>query len=182
MAYRYNRINWQNKPNVATPISAENLNKMDKGIDDNDKAIGDLAQLNTSNKSSLVSAVNELNNKLAVQTVDLTTVLTISNPKHTLQYAQAMKYGNLITLTIRVVTNDKFSTTEPPSFTLPIGYRPLIPVRVPCMLHNNPIGNPAFGYTDIGYCVIETGGEFAIRNYTGSTANYALVSVTYIAV
>jgi len=64
MAYRYNRINWQNKPNVATPISAENLNKMDKGIDDNDKAIGDLAQLNTSNKSSLVSAVNELNNNL----------------------------------------------------------------------------------------------------------------------
>jgi len=49
---------------VATPISAENLNKMDKGIDDNDKAIGDLAQLNTSNKSSLVSAVNELNNNL----------------------------------------------------------------------------------------------------------------------
>ena len=64
MAYRYNRINWQNKPNVATPISAENLNKMDKGIDDNDKAIGDLAQLNTSNKSSLVSAVNELNDNL----------------------------------------------------------------------------------------------------------------------
>jgi len=182
MAYRYNRINWQNKPNVATPISAENLNKMDKGIDDNDKAIGDLVQLNTLNKSSLVSAVNELNNKLTVQTVDLTTVLTISNPKHTLQYAQAMKYGNLITLTIRVVTNDKFSAEEPPSFTLPIGYRPLIPVRVPCMLHNNPIDNPAFGYTDIGYCVVDAGGVFVIRNYTGSTANYALVSVTYIAV
>jgi len=65
MAYRYNRINWQNKPNVVTPISAENLNKMDKGIDDNDKAIGDLAQLNTSNKSSLVSGLNELNDKLA---------------------------------------------------------------------------------------------------------------------
>ena len=64
MAYRYNRINWQNKPSVATPISAENLNQMDKGINDNDKAIGDLAQLNTSNKSSLVSAVNELNNNL----------------------------------------------------------------------------------------------------------------------
>jgi len=147
------------------------------------------AEVNDTNKipssavtNGLKQDINELNNKLTVQTVDLTTVLTISNPKHTLQYAQAMKYGNLITLTIRVVTNDKFSTTEPPSFTLPIGYRPLIPVRVPCMLHNNPIGNPAFGYTDIGYCVIETGGEFAIRNYTGSTANYALVSVTYIAV
>ena len=65
MAYRYNRINWQNKPNVATPISAENLNKMDRGIKDCDDAIGDLALLNTTNKTDLVAAVNELNNNLA---------------------------------------------------------------------------------------------------------------------
>ncbi|CRZ34916.1 hypothetical protein DFR55_10992 [Herbinix hemicellulosilytica] len=49
------------------------------------------------------------------------------------------------------------------------------------MLHNNPIDNPAFGYTDIGYCAIEIGGAFMIRNFTGSTAKYAIVSVTYIA-
>lgn len=30
----YTRVNWQDKPSTATPISAENLNKMDKGIED----------------------------------------------------------------------------------------------------------------------------------------------------
>ena len=60
MAKRYTRINWQNKPNTATPISAENLNKMDKGIKDCDDAIGDLALLSTNNKTDLVAAINEL--------------------------------------------------------------------------------------------------------------------------
>ena len=36
MAKRYIRINWQNAPSVATPRNAENLNIMDKGIDDLD--------------------------------------------------------------------------------------------------------------------------------------------------
>jgi len=39
MAKRYTRINWQDKPSTATPISAANLNKMDKGIDDIDEAL-----------------------------------------------------------------------------------------------------------------------------------------------
>ena len=28
----YDRVNWQNQPSTATPINAENLNRMDKGI------------------------------------------------------------------------------------------------------------------------------------------------------
>ena len=39
MAKRYIRINFQNSPSTATPLSATNLNKMDKGIDDLDNAI-----------------------------------------------------------------------------------------------------------------------------------------------
>mgnify|MGYP000259149990 CR=1 FL=1 len=81
MAKRYTRINWQNKPSVATPISAENLNIMDKGIKDCDDAIGDLALLNTTNKDDLVKAVNELlaainalNNNLANYTLPTITV------------------------------------------------------------------------------------------------------------
>ena len=41
MAKRYTRVNWQNSPSTVTPISAENLNKMDKGIDDVDSALED---------------------------------------------------------------------------------------------------------------------------------------------
>ena len=34
MAVNYTRVNWENLPSENTPISAGNLNKMDKGIDD----------------------------------------------------------------------------------------------------------------------------------------------------
>jgi len=63
MAKRYTRINWQN--NASTPINPTFLNRMDKGIKDNDDAIGDLEQLNTTSKDNLVSAINSINNNLA---------------------------------------------------------------------------------------------------------------------
>ena len=34
MIMSYTRVNWQNAPSTATPVNAENLNKMDKGIAD----------------------------------------------------------------------------------------------------------------------------------------------------
>jgi len=63
MAKRYTRINWQN--NASTPINPTFLNRMDKGIKDNDDAIGDLEQLNTTSKDNLVSAINSINNSLS---------------------------------------------------------------------------------------------------------------------
>ena len=40
----YTRVNWQNSPNTATPLSAENLNKMDAGIKQNADDIKQLQQ------------------------------------------------------------------------------------------------------------------------------------------
>jgi len=60
MAKRYTRINWQNSPNVATPLSAENLNKMDKGIDDCDNAI----EVLTNQIATLNNNLDNLSNKL----------------------------------------------------------------------------------------------------------------------
>lgn len=85
----YTRVNWQNSPSHATPLSAENLNVMDEGIYDLDAAVteatgdisdlettvsehttdigsletnvGDLSGLETTAKTDLVSAINELN-------------------------------------------------------------------------------------------------------------------------
>ena len=34
MGKYYSRINWENDPSKATPINAENLNKMDKALED----------------------------------------------------------------------------------------------------------------------------------------------------
>ena len=39
MAKRYSRVNWAGYPAKTTPISADNLNKMDKGINDLDDAV-----------------------------------------------------------------------------------------------------------------------------------------------
>ena len=44
MGKYYSRINWQNSPSKTTPISAENLNKMDKAIEDLDNEAAVLRQ------------------------------------------------------------------------------------------------------------------------------------------
>ncbi len=56
----YTKVNWQNSPSHATPLSAENLNVMDEGIYDLDTAVGDLSDLETTTKTDLVSAINEV--------------------------------------------------------------------------------------------------------------------------
>lgn len=38
----YERVNWQNSPSTATPVSADNLNKMDKGIADIDSQLAEI--------------------------------------------------------------------------------------------------------------------------------------------
>lgn len=58
----YNKTNWQSLPSTDTPISTGNLNKIENGIYDNSlKAdqVGDLTQLDTNEKSTLVGAINE---------------------------------------------------------------------------------------------------------------------------
>lgn len=55
----YQRINWQDGESGNTPLSAENLNKMDNGIYNNSNNIGDLSLLNTKNKDNLVNAIND---------------------------------------------------------------------------------------------------------------------------
>ena len=55
----YTKLNWLNKGETgAIPINKDNLNHMDTGISNNDSAIGNLANLNTSVKDNLVNAIN----------------------------------------------------------------------------------------------------------------------------
>ena len=55
----YTKLNWLNKGETgAIPINKDNLNHMDNGISNNDIAIGNLANLNTSVKDNLVNAIN----------------------------------------------------------------------------------------------------------------------------
>jgi hypothetical protein len=56
----YIKTTWENEPNESTPLNASNLNKIEEGIYQNSQDIGDIGELNTSDKTSLVGAINEL--------------------------------------------------------------------------------------------------------------------------
>lgn len=67
------KINFENKPSTNTPINANNLNLLQDNIEDEfdikDAEIGDLNSLNTTDKSSLVGAINETNSKFDISNI-----------------------------------------------------------------------------------------------------------------
>ena len=181
MAYRYNRINWQNKPNVATPISAENLNKMDKGIDDNDKAIGDLAQLNTLNKSSLVSAVNELNNNLTTVIRNIKDLIVINNSNFTIEEAKVVKSGKNVELFLILIKNSAIIMNENFIITMPSEYRPASNITSSCILHDI-IDYPSWGCKNIGFVYFASDGGLLVRDYNNSSCRCAIISLSFLTV
>ena len=63
----YIKTNWENEPSESTPINASNLNKIEQGIYDNSlgvATIGDITELDTTDKTSVVNAINEVNGNL----------------------------------------------------------------------------------------------------------------------
>lgn len=71
----YTRVNWQNSPNTSTPLSAENLNKMDAGIEKNADDIEQLQQHTydaeldgTSTNAPQTKAVYEAMQRINVET------------------------------------------------------------------------------------------------------------------
>jgi predicted nucleic acid-binding Zn-ribbon protein len=75
---KYNRVNWRNGNEGSTAISADNLNKMDKGISDVTAAVNDLDnevyKVHTellSSKIELESTDTVLNNKIVEETTNI---------------------------------------------------------------------------------------------------------------
>jgi hypothetical protein len=59
----YIKTTWENEPSESTPINASNLNKIEEGIYSNSlKAdqVGDITNLNTTDKTSVVNAINSM--------------------------------------------------------------------------------------------------------------------------
>lgn len=72
----YIKTTWENEPSESTPINASNLNKIEDGIYNNSlKAdqVGNLTNLKTSEKSTLVGAINEIINKESYSTTEVKT-------------------------------------------------------------------------------------------------------------
>lgn len=64
----YQKTDWENSPSTRTPVSRDNLMHIENGIYDNSINIGELSNLDTSTKSSLVAAINEIKNSIEENT------------------------------------------------------------------------------------------------------------------
>jgi len=70
----YNRVNWAAFPSLSTPLTANNLNKMDEGIDNLDnRVVGllnrmDTAETNISSQGSSITSLSNAVNGLKVYT------------------------------------------------------------------------------------------------------------------
>lgn len=72
----YNKTNWENSPSTNTPINDTNLNKIEQGIYDCSvitDTVGDVNNLKTDNKSSVVNAINELKDGEIYSTSEINT-------------------------------------------------------------------------------------------------------------
>lgn len=83
----YIKTNWQNKPNQSTPINAANLNHIEDGIYDVSTSIGDLNNLNTTEKSDIIGAINEINTKTIPISQGGTGATTVSGAKTNLGFS-----------------------------------------------------------------------------------------------
>ena len=101
----YTRINWEDTPSTATPINAENLNKMDKGISDCVTEVNSL-------KSSFSQALTDLRNTSIAQAVGAVASDT---------FAQIVtKLGNIVNR--GAVSQSITATTSTQTYTVPAGY------------------------------------------------------------
>ena len=90
----YIKTNWQNKPNQSTPINAANLNHIEDGIYDVSTSIGDLNNLNTTEKSDIIGAINEVNSKTIPISQGGTGATTASNAISNLGVSGTVLYSN----------------------------------------------------------------------------------------
>lgn len=67
----YIKTEWENSPSTKTPINADTLNKIENGIYMNSVDIGELTDLTTTNKNSVVEAINEINTKVSIDPLSI---------------------------------------------------------------------------------------------------------------
>ena len=125
-------------------------------------AIGDLSQLSTTDKSSIVGAVNEVVSTKVENSVETKTL--VSN-------ATYYKMGKVVQVSLiaySVPANTGGYSSRHVIGYLPVGYRPIANAYVPYISN------------DIRTLMIqESNGEVSIRNSSGS-AQDAFVSITFI--
>ena len=114
----YKRVNWENLPSTKTPVNADNLNKMDKGIKDLE------TELSKKANSADVYTKTEIDK---IKTEDLTFI----NPeKFKESYATSVKVGRLVFIIGNFVPNTKVYGN-----LINLKYKPIHPDRFWGVLH-----------------------------------------------
>ena len=104
----YTRVNWQNSPSHATPLSAENLNVMDEGIYDLDAAVteatGDIADLETT-VSGHTTSITGLQTTVGEHTTDISNIEDDVSGLQTTVSGHTTSIGTLANLTTTEKSN-----------------------------------------------------------------------------
>ena len=102
-------LEFQDYPSTSTPLSATNLNNMQVAIADvvneNTDNIGDMTTLTTTDKTSLVNAINETNDKAAI-------VVTMSSNQTAVNSSGAEVLLNFNTITAQVGDGFTFNSSR----------------------------------------------------------------------
>lgn len=111
----YEKINWLNKGEAgAKPINKTNLNHMDNGIETNDTNIGNLSNLNTTYKSNLVGAINEVNDNIYAKVGLTSNVSTTADTYNKIPYNSIIEIDDGLSLNnngIKISKKGKYSVT-----------------------------------------------------------------------
>ena len=98
----YTRVNWKDLPSTETPINAENLNKMDKAIKDNDdKLLGNTSMGNIKTAGISINDKN-LYYEYGTFTPSIRGETTEGTASYTLRTGNYVRIGNLVHLEIRI--------------------------------------------------------------------------------
>jgi len=114
MAKRYARVNWQNSPSTTTPLNADNLNKMDKGIDDLDNAIEELNN-NLGNFQNTIIVLSG-NTSKTITFTGVATLFITSNRTDSVAYKSAVIVlggtSNIKIVELQTASNITYSATN----------------------------------------------------------------------
>lgn len=198
MAKRYVRINFENKPSHSTPLSAGNLNKMDKGIDDIDTELEDklskttdlINNDTTGGVDKVASAevvkvhgqeIDTINNNLATTVIDISSLIIIANDNFIVERALASKTGKTVTVNLILSRSSPLNNSDSSGVVLPVGYRPSMQFYAPCLLHD-AVAYPTWGAKNIGLCHMGSSGGLLVRDYNDASCRVATIFLTYVAV
>lgn len=170
----YEKTNWVDGE---TPINAENLNKMEEGIEEAGKTGGILnGTVVGYTGDTIPEGYEEIENpEIHRDKIALEEGYTLTNINN---INSVRKSGNVVELNLVINATNGFTSTETIVARIGEGYRPMADIR--CIVGGGPSNNYGWSYTSVLLAFIRKDGYIAVRNSTGSSVGYCLLHVTYL--